>query len=1354
MHRNLICLSWFLLSPCLGAQSMSLDGSWEICRGAGPDLPGDAVWQTVQVPSFQSQVARQPFLWYRRSLDVPQVYAGRRLFLRFEGVRFVSEIYVDGRKAGGHSGGWEPFEIDVSAACRPGQRHELRVRVQDLSGLCDQALDADVRRGDRFIDQAKDSVLAPIGSQYNRIGIWQPVSLVARGELFVEDVFVVTSVRRREISAQVTVRNLGAGTRAVRCVAAVSGGVDLKAVELSVPGGSSKTVTLAQPWSDARLWRPEDPHLYQLVTRIEAAGSEVDRHNTRFGFREFWTDGPELVLNGTPMKFLATAGHPRGELDGELSKQGALDLYRRIREAGCVAMRLHANIWPRHWYEAADEVGMPIIFEAPLFCYARAYALSRDEFWKNYQEHLAAVIRAHRNHPSIVMTSLENEILHCGGERLVPDSVRRLAEAGRMVKALDPTRPILYDGDDDPEGVADVVNLHYPLDFKKQNLWPDVAYWLDTGMEVACYPHRFWSWDRKKPLYLGEFLHLQHFTEADPYSVLLGDDAYLGHSEAMGRAKAMAWEMQIEAYRAGGLSGMCPWTLLESGPFPSDENPRYLAVKRAYEKNAAFVRQYDCRFYAGDEVDRTVHLFNDTSAKARLECSWQLSDGRVVADSGSQTADLEPAGSKRFEIRLRIPAVEQESDLALTLRVKNGEKEVFSRSWPYRAYPRRPLALPRGLRLAVFGELNGTLKTMLKDSGVEWTKLASLDHPPKDGVVLVAPHALDGQDQIDQPAIAGASHPLESFVARGGSVLVLEQDRYHGAIPARLADRGCTIAFRRSQDKALMAGLGEHDFRFWRGDHVVARKTIRKPAGGRFRALVDSGGPEGLVYLPWMEILSGRGRYLLCQLAVGEKLGQEPVAQRVLENLLAAAATPGAEACRLAVVQDKLSMSQALTEIDAKSTDLSGRLAEADLTPFQVLLLETDSGETAACQAKIAEWIRAGGKAIFHGGTPEGLARLAGILPEPMALQPSSSVPVNLARWSAATDGLTNQELYWYGSREGLGYRELTPLSGEVVSYIVVSGLPEAPQWKTVGPEVFRVESGRPSVRDGHLYMGATGTVEAEVDFPASGHYALGLTMKGTPLAGVYPIADLTIDGRRVGSLLAEGKDWALSWCSASVQAGRRRVGLRFANDAYDPANHEDRNLWIRQFQTVPTRALEAEQLLSPAALVKAPMGKGLILIDQVRWDSLAGADDAGRYLTNLLVNLGVDFASPGQGVRIPGDRFAAVRPASTLQFRDGKAYLGSNGWAVARVPFAKAGRFQFRIRASGTAADGVLPNVALSIDGKRVGDATLLRADWHTLVLEAEVAAGEHEVGLALTNDLYRPPEDRNLRVEWLEIR
>ncbi len=1375
---------------------VSLDGRWLGCRTETGDVPGaSAEWRPVKVPSFLGQSNGRPFLWYKRPFAVPEELAGRHVFVRFGAVRFVSQVYVNGRQVGGHYGGWEPFETEITGACRSGQPNELLVRVQDVTGLVEQEMDyAKQGRGMRFISQAQDSVMAPVGSQYTRVGIWEPVSLIARSDVYVDDVFVKTSVRKREIEVDVTLRNLSSRGRKVRVVSTVEQ-ADLPPAETeaTVPPHSSVKRTLRQEWHNPRLWGPEDPHLYHLSTEVTEAGKGLDTCRTRFGFREFWIDGTDLVLNGTPMKFLATAGHPRGELDDGLSKPSAIDFYRRIREAGCVAMRLHANVWPKCWYEAADEVGMPIIMESALFCYSREYALSKQKFWDNYHDHLRAIVKEHRNHPSIVMISLENEILHCGGDR-IEATEHRLAEAGRLVKRLDPTRPIMYDGDADPEGAADVVNLHYPLDFNRENLWPNVGYWLETGMEVKGWPRKLWTWDRKKPLYFGEFLHVQHYPEPDPFTVLIGDEAYLGYDQAMAVTKALAWEMQIKAYRACDVSGMCPWTLTETGDFPSLDagsagamggfrtvrNRRYLAVKAGYQKIAAFIREHDNRFYENEDVERTVSLYNDTLHPAKPSFTWELARGDTVVDSGEREFDARPAQKIEFKIRLKMPPVGERTPLSFKTSVFGG-KDAFLRSERYWVFPKKKLAVPRGVRLAIFEGPKKVLSEAFRDSDAAPVRVTDLAKLPEADVLIIGPHALDGLKPPGGPLVVGAeSEPrqaIASLVRRGGSVVVLEQDSYDcGLLPAHLVDRGATIAFPRARlETLLFAGAVNHDFRFWRGDHLVARKTIMKPRHGRFRALVDSGGPEGLVYLPLLEILDGKGQYLLSQLLIGEKLGREPVAHLLLENMVRYAAAPVKRAptglaalvadryapapvkgpVRLAVVEDHLPLTRKLNDIHAAFTDISGNLDETDLGAFGVLLAETDCDEVAGNQAEIRQFVTGGGKVILHGGTTEGLARLQHLFPEPISAQRSNAIPVSIQAPDPVIDGLTNQELYWYGAREGLSWRVRTPLSTQVCSHVIVAGRPDPSRCVTVEAESMEVAAGDVRIGKDGVYMWTAAAVHKGLDFPRSGEYSIMVRGRGTPAGGVYPQIRVSIDGRPRGSITTEGENWGTYSLSTQVDEGTHDVALAFVNDAYEPERGEDRNVWLDQLVYGPAPELESKRLLNPAALVKVPLGEGFYLLDQVRWHSDAcSPEKGGRYLSNLLVNLHCDFGSRAGAVVIRGDQMLSESDFVFSTGSDGTAYLGSNGTICRAVRFGKTRGYQFAVEASGTEAAGELPNIRLSVDGQPIGDLLLRRSGWQVLRLDAEIPEGVHKVGLSFTNDFYDPPADRNLRIRHLQIR
>ena len=1370
-----------LLLVCGSSHALSLDGDWQLCRTANAEKP-DAEWQPVTVPSLVDQLNEKPFLWYRRSFTVPEATAGRHLRLRFQAAKFVTTVFVNGKEVGGHYGGWEPFELDVTKACRDG-KNELLVRVQDVTGVVDQKMDYGKQgRGIRFIEQAKDSILAPIGSQYSRVGIWQSVSLVARSDVHVEDVWVRTSVRNKQIEADVTLRNLTDKPRTVHAAAVVLNhpdhmGPPLLAVgnaRVTVPPRGSVARTFRQPWPNPKLWSPESPHLYVLVVFLTEGQTALDAHPTRFGFREFWIDGPSFVLNGTRMKFLATAGHPRGQIGEELGKAAAIDYYKRLREAGCVAMRLHANVWPKAWFEAADEVGMPLIMESALFCYCRSYAVTKDAFWRNYHDHLRAIVRDHQNHPSIVMTSLENEILHCGGERCTQDCEHRLAEAGRLVKKLDPTRPIMYDGDGDPEGVADVVNLHYPLDFGTMNLWPDVGYWLEKGMEVRGWPRRFYSWDKRKPLYFGEFLHIQHYREPDPFTTLLGDGAYLGYDLAMARCKALAWEMQIKAYRAQDVSGMCPWTLTETGPFPSDDNPRYLAVKRAYAPIAAFIRERDEAFFNREKVTRTIDLYNNTLHPAKLIVEWDLAQStgatEYVQAGGRRTFDTRPAQHIQFPITLDLdlePVLLEEIPSAdLRLRIRQGEKVVFEDTEYYLVLPRRKVDVPDGLRIALFESTDTKVGRALRDAGASVTKVDDLAKLPDADVLLIAPHALDGiKPAQGVPTVGGdgtARQAIAAFVRKGGIVIALEQDSYDsGLLPARLVDRACTVAFRRIQTEAGRTWFDGTDLCYWRGDHVAARKTLAKPSAGRFRVHVDSGGPGGLIYVPLLEVMDGKGCYLFSQLLVGEKWGSEPMAQRVLEHLFDwadHARRSAREPHTLRLVQERLPLADSLDEIGAVYTEASVERTDADLPAGGVLLVEADASAVAANVEKLRRFVEAGGTLILHAGTRGGIAKLARLFPEPVVAQTNTSVPVNTALCDDVRNGLSNQDLYWYGSRKGLSWRTRTPLSAEVCDHVIGTGRPEAKACRTFEAEKMAVDHGSPSLREREAYLHATAGLKSTVDFAETGEYAFIVRGRGTPVAGVYPQIAVSIDGKRRGSVTTAGEDWGEYFLTARVGKGKHAVTLAFVNDAYAPERNEDRNVALDWLRVGPVPAMKAKRLLNPPALVKMQLGKGTILLDQIRWDKRPGDARAMRYLSCLLTNLDCDFRSPMLGVTLSADAFKPKEGVRLATVRNGVAYMGTNGTIAARVRFAKARRYEFAIRASGSKAGGAFPNIAVSIDGTKLGDVSLRREAWHTVGLEADVAAGEHEVGLAFTNDYYddtqTPSADRNLRIVGLEIR
>ncbi|MBM3212607.1 hypothetical protein FJZ33_10320, partial [Candidatus Poribacteria bacterium] len=408
---SVIILLFLVTISALARQEISLSGQWEFKFSSNGKTPPNGEWSKINIPNHVTQREEQ-YVWYRRYFDVPGTMSGERVFLKFLGVKFVCEVYINGSLVGGHYGGWEPFELEITDKCKIDGQNQILVKAQDFRGVVDQYLN---NGSGRLFERANDSVMAPVGSLPEEYGIWQDVFLESRKDVYIDDVFVRTSVRSKFVEVDYNLINMSEIKRSIRLESRVfdgeKPGLDLGYTQLEILPRSSKKITIKKEWTAPELWWPYSPKLYFLKSRLIENSKPVDELSNRFGFREFWNEGIYFFLNGVKIKLLATAGHP---VYG-WAKEDAKKLYSDIRLANCNAMRLHANIWPETWYEAADEVGMLIIQESALWCFAKEYALSKPKFWDNMKDHLRGMIRRDKNHPSVIMYSIENEILHVGG---------------------------------------------------------------------------------------------------------------------------------------------------------------------------------------------------------------------------------------------------------------------------------------------------------------------------------------------------------------------------------------------------------------------------------------------------------------------------------------------------------------------------------------------------------------------------------------------------------------------------------------------------------------------------------------------------------------------------------------------------------------------------------------------------------------------------------------------------------------------------------------------------------------------------------------------------------------------------
>jgi len=1309
-------------------QGQTLEGKWSLCYGLSPDAPPqDAAWSEVRVPELIRAKQEKPFLWYKTSITLPKRAADARCFLRFEGVKFGAQVWLDGKLLGEHIGGWEAFEFDVSTL-PTGKTLPLLVRVQGLSAVVNKPLPTQkLGSGEIILDKLRDALTHPIGSRWYAIGIWEPVRLVVRRPVFLDDVFIQTSTREKKIRVHYTLKNLSNTPQQVQLLSQVTE-INLRSEPLLIPAHGTKQVVLSEDWATPKLWSPESPHLYALQTTLTESGGTKSVRTDRFGFREFWIEGTKFMLNGKPMHFLGTAKHPRGSLynDSELSPQAARNLYAKIRTANCNAIRLHANLWPLHWTQVADEVGMPLILESALWCRSQSYALKSDVFWKNLGTHLEAMLKKHRNNPSFLMVSLCNEILHCGGEQVTPDCEERLAAAGRRVKQLDPTRPIMFDGDGDPKGVADVVNLHYPLDFEKTTNWPANCFWIDEGKVVATWPRKFWKWDRKKPLYLGEYLHLQHFKSLEPYSILLGDAAYrLGFDGAMANCKSRAWWMQTLAYRQQGVSGLCPWVVTEIGEVPNDINPRFLAVRDAYSPAIATPRELARTYHyskAGkpaEKMDFVFDVINDTTHTTKFRLQVRLTTRTtksakrlVLAKQGwNLTVPLAEKVVQKVSLPLTDPAEGECRNTQLRWKLFGQQpdgswKLEYERIYPLQLFPReKELSLPKALKIAFLGNKKNpdlTIPNFFKQNQNRVTPITSLSElsNEKFDTLIILPGALAQFEKTTTGAIpqVNALNPqtlaFYAFLKKGGNVLVLEQQNYPKTLlPFSLTDNQTTFAwpFRKELTKLFPLQIYNNT-----PSALLADRAIIRPYDRALNALLLVGTPKGLEHALAAYWHYGLGTCVLSQVRTTGR----PEYLRWLAKFIAQPPQPRQKALQL------------------------------------------------------------------HRATPENLAAIEKQTGQKLRLVRNTLPPRQVTEPKLVPDG----DFFWCAKRKpGTNWRVHLELLPDIAPWCIEIAQPVAATKITRTANQLTTLSGKPELQKDQLSIYAQAKVAADFsDYLKQMDTKAGIfvevTGSGTPVEKIYPVLEVRISNKIVGALTLPSEKTTTSRLYISP-ATLQKIGLanpqtlgltlEFINDLHNPETKEDRNIRLQSvslMQAQPIPGLVEE--LSPGARVRI----GDILLDQVNWAHPSQRTPrAERCKVNLLAQIGPEQKMPVGGLTLPGAQLHDAALPKLAHKNGTKLSLGGNATCGRKIAFQATGEYTFKLRAEGTPCENVYPHVVLLIDGEKRGEYQLISSGPQTLTTTTEVAAGTHRVELQFDNDQYapeaNPPEDRNLTILSLQM-
>lgn len=470
-------------ATALGAapRTESLLTDWKFTRDDSPEFSAarfdDRGWQQVTVPHdwaiygpFDKEIDMQrvaieqngeriptektgrtgalPYIgtgWYRTSFRLAPEQAGKRVVITFDGAMSDAQVWVNGRKAGNWPYGYSTFWFDLSELVVPGE-NTVAVRLENLE------------RSSRW---------------YPGAGLYRPVHLTVCEPFSIEKWGVtVTTPETDEQWASVEVRTAFTRPRAdgtLRIDNKVFDGdgrqvTSASSQDVRLYGGCHRTrFILPSP----RLWSPETPELYTLLTEVYLDDRLVDTDTTRFGVRTLsFTPERGFELNGKQRKIKGVClHHDLGPLGAAVNEAALRRQIRILKQMGCDAIRTAHNMPSPQQMDICDEMGMMVMAESfDEWMYAKCKNGYNRFFAEWYERDLTNLVRCHRNHPSIIMWSTGNEIPEQGAR----DGQKWAYRLQQICHREDPTRPVTNGMDRVDAAIAnqfaathDIVGLNY-----------------------------------------------------------------------------------------------------------------------------------------------------------------------------------------------------------------------------------------------------------------------------------------------------------------------------------------------------------------------------------------------------------------------------------------------------------------------------------------------------------------------------------------------------------------------------------------------------------------------------------------------------------------------------------------------------------------------------------------------------------------------------------------------------------------------------------------------------------------------------------------------------------------------------
>jgi beta-galactosidase len=378
---------------------------------------------------------------YRRTFSVPEEWAGRQIFLTFDGVDSAFYLWVNGRMVGYSEDSRLPAEFNITPYLQPG-KNSLAVRVFRWSN------------GSYLEDQ----------DFWRLSGIYRDVYLWSTPSLHVRDFWVRTELdadyKDATLHLRARIRNYGERARSgeIQAVLLGPGGEPIFTepvlADFQVAAGDEITLALAQPVEDPAKWSAEHPNLYTLLISLyDEQGALLEVESTRAGFRQVEIKEGQLHVNGVAIRVGGVNRHEHDPVTGHVVSEASMieDILLMKRHNVNAVRTSHYPNDPR-WYELCDEYGLYVMDEANIESHGVWDRLTKDPEWETaFLERVTRMVERDKNHPCVISWSLGNESGYGPNHAVCAD----------WVHANDPTRPVHYHPAEDAPTV-DILGPMYP----------------------------------------------------------------------------------------------------------------------------------------------------------------------------------------------------------------------------------------------------------------------------------------------------------------------------------------------------------------------------------------------------------------------------------------------------------------------------------------------------------------------------------------------------------------------------------------------------------------------------------------------------------------------------------------------------------------------------------------------------------------------------------------------------------------------------------------------------------------------------------------------------------------------------